>query len=245
VFNISGPMISSQGEARRRTYTRHVGKSGDVWFVPTGEHAAHNVLCSNKDKRGMGGAVLELRLADGTTEAVKGPWVTTERLFEDTGVDVESTWLTAYVIATGYRPVEFAGLYGSKYLFTGVLEAELDGATGPFNLAESRAYWWANNINRRVEWARRTHGGGCRSWAYPDWSVELDGATIEISGRVGQAHLAAGYRGGIDLALGPRYRPDKRVSMTLDAAEVFVDAALAVDHRFAAEFAAALRPTRG
>lgn len=53
-FNPSGPMVCASGDAESNIYEKHIGKSGDVWFVKTGSGRASNIYASTKNKEGFG-----------------------------------------------------------------------------------------------------------------------------------------------------------------------------------------------
>ena len=158
-------MVSGQYEQGIRTYKKVIGKE-NIWYLSTQDNSADNLYCTaiNKTKRsnGFGGATLEFKLDDGTSDFVQGPWHSNSGSFlKDTGIDVTDKHFTFGVIS-----MEKEWLSPNS-IMKDVIYQDDDWTLGSFDRIENLAKEMARKLNKKVYFYRQSTGGSTQSWAEP------------------------------------------------------------------------------
>jgi len=168
-YRITYQMKSGQGEAVKNVYTKHIGKSGDIWLVKEGKFAADNIYVSGgPGSKGFGGATLEFQLVDGTVEKLVGPWhCNAGDLFKDTGVDVRNKHSSRVIIA---KDMQYEDNYMNRKVFKDVIVLEEEFVEGSFDRREmyELAQKHANELGQKLYIFKETGGGSCGEWIKPN-----------------------------------------------------------------------------
>lgn len=137
-------MFSASHQQSLSVYDHHIGKSGQHWFVATGNDRGGKCYVwdpRDRDSRGFAGRTLTFRLSDGTTMVVKGPWHSnSDALFADTGVDVRNEHVTWGCIGLNrvYRRNNAGDSIG---YITEVVYFDPTPMVGPFNRVDDYAIY--------------------------------------------------------------------------------------------------------